>query len=302
VPALFAAFDGIVAIVSLGAVVRLIAPHLGNKETDPAVVVIDEAGRFAIPVLSGHLGGANALAGTCHGARRDAGADHRIGRPRRRWPSTCSAANSAGPSKRRMPNWSAQRRGGQRRAGGAGPGGRQHGLVGATPTAAAAPAGEPGAFARLEDVDPDRFAAVLWISRARCRPTTPPAWPASGSSTGRRRHELRAAAAQRLIALGLGCDRGTPAATIAQAIAKRSPPAARARRRAPRWPASTSRPTSPACCRWPRPQRLAIVSTRPPNSPRRRAQPVGNGAPVHRHAVGLRSRGAARRRHRQDRC
>ncbi len=63
VPALFAAFDGIVAIVSLGAVVRLIAPHLKNKETDPAVVVIDEAGRFVIPVLSGHLGGANQLAG-----------------------------------------------------------------------------------------------------------------------------------------------------------------------------------------------------------------------------------------------
>jgi len=63
VPALFAAFDGIVAIVSLGAVVRLIAPHLGNKEHDPAVVVVDEAGKFAIPILSGHLGGANALAG-----------------------------------------------------------------------------------------------------------------------------------------------------------------------------------------------------------------------------------------------
>ncbi len=63
VPALFAAFDGIVAIVSLGAVVRLIAPHLKNKEVDPAVVVIDEAGKFVIPMLSGHLGGANALAG-----------------------------------------------------------------------------------------------------------------------------------------------------------------------------------------------------------------------------------------------
>jgi cobalt-precorrin 5A hydrolase len=63
VPALFAGFDGIVAIVSLGAVVRLIAPHLKGKETDPAIVVVDEAGRFAIPVLSGHLGGANALAG-----------------------------------------------------------------------------------------------------------------------------------------------------------------------------------------------------------------------------------------------
>lgn len=63
VPALFANFDGIVAIVSLGAVVRLIAPHLGNKATDPAVVVMDEAGKFAIPMLCGHLGGANALAG-----------------------------------------------------------------------------------------------------------------------------------------------------------------------------------------------------------------------------------------------
>lgn len=62
VPILFARCDGIIAIVSLGAVVRLIAPHLKNKETDPAVVVVDAAGQFAIPVLSGHLGGANALA------------------------------------------------------------------------------------------------------------------------------------------------------------------------------------------------------------------------------------------------
>ena len=63
IPALFAAFDGIVCIVSLGAVVRLIAPHLKDKEADPGIVVIDEAGRFVIPMLSGHLGGANALAG-----------------------------------------------------------------------------------------------------------------------------------------------------------------------------------------------------------------------------------------------
>jgi cobalt-precorrin 5A hydrolase len=63
VPALFSSFDGIIAIVSLGAVVRLIAPHLKKKETDPGVVVVDEAGRWAIPVLSGHLGGANAIAG-----------------------------------------------------------------------------------------------------------------------------------------------------------------------------------------------------------------------------------------------
>ena len=64
IPILFSNFDGIVAIVSLGAMVRLVAPYLGKKESDPGVVVIDEAGRFVIPMLSGHLGGANALAGT----------------------------------------------------------------------------------------------------------------------------------------------------------------------------------------------------------------------------------------------
>ncbi|TVO57157.1 cobalamin biosynthesis central domain-containing protein [Denitromonas halophila] len=63
IPGLFKAFDAIVAVVSLGAMVRLIAPHLGDKESDPGVVALDEAGRFAIPMLSGHLGGANALAG-----------------------------------------------------------------------------------------------------------------------------------------------------------------------------------------------------------------------------------------------
>jgi cobalt-precorrin 5A hydrolase len=40
VPALFAAFDGIIAIVSLGALVRLIAPHLTNKEQDPGVAAV----------------------------------------------------------------------------------------------------------------------------------------------------------------------------------------------------------------------------------------------------------------------
>ena len=60
---LFGEVDGIVAIFSLGAVVRLIAPYLQSKTRDPAIVVLDESGKFAIPALSGHLGGANALAG-----------------------------------------------------------------------------------------------------------------------------------------------------------------------------------------------------------------------------------------------
>lgn len=61
-PGLFAGCRGLVAVFSVGALVRLLAPLLRDKARDPAVVVIDEAGRFAIPVLSGHLGGANALA------------------------------------------------------------------------------------------------------------------------------------------------------------------------------------------------------------------------------------------------
>ena len=56
---------GFVFIMAAGIVVRLIAPHLVGKDTDPAVVVMDDAGRFSISLLSGHLGGANELACRC---------------------------------------------------------------------------------------------------------------------------------------------------------------------------------------------------------------------------------------------
>lgn len=58
---LFAHYDQLVFFVSLGAVVRLMAPHLRSKDEDPGVTVIDDAGQFVIPVLSGHVGGANAM-------------------------------------------------------------------------------------------------------------------------------------------------------------------------------------------------------------------------------------------------
>lgn len=58
----FFSCDGLVLIMSLGAVVRLIAPLLRDKRVDPAVVVVDDAGKYVISALSGHLGGANALA------------------------------------------------------------------------------------------------------------------------------------------------------------------------------------------------------------------------------------------------
>lgn len=57
---LFNDYDQVVFFVSLGAVVRLIAPHLKSKDVDPGIIVVDDAGQFVIPVLSGHVGGANA--------------------------------------------------------------------------------------------------------------------------------------------------------------------------------------------------------------------------------------------------
>ena len=166
VPALFAAFDGIIAIVSLGAVVRLIAPHLGKKETDPAVIVVDEAGKFVIPMLSGHLGGANALAGhlatalgatpvltTASDARQTLAVDL-LGRELGwKFEAThdeivrCSAAvvndeavalvQEAG-----SPDWWTNHANGR----------------------SGALAGNIQRFARLEEVAVDQFAAVLWIA------------------------------------------------------------------------------------------------------------------------------------------
>ncbi|MCQ6279452.1 cobalt-precorrin 5A hydrolase [Bacillus sp. EB600] len=60
-PALFEAYKGIIIIISLGAVVRMIAPLLKDKKTDPGVVVVDDKGEHVISVLSGHIGGANEL-------------------------------------------------------------------------------------------------------------------------------------------------------------------------------------------------------------------------------------------------
>ena len=58
----FPRYRGLVFVAAAGIVVRAIAPHLRSKDRDPAVVVLDSDGRFAVSLLSGHLGGANDLA------------------------------------------------------------------------------------------------------------------------------------------------------------------------------------------------------------------------------------------------
>ncbi|QLH07826.1 cobalt-precorrin 5A hydrolase [Nitrosopumilus ureiphilus] len=58
---LFKNSNALICLFSLGAVIRLIAPHLKDKKTDPAVIVIDDKTNFVISVLSGHIGRANEL-------------------------------------------------------------------------------------------------------------------------------------------------------------------------------------------------------------------------------------------------
>jgi cobalt-precorrin 5A hydrolase/precorrin-3B C17-methyltransferase len=61
-PRAWAQCDELVCFLAVGATVRLIAPLLNSKWTDPAVVCVDESGRHAVAVVGGHAAGANALA------------------------------------------------------------------------------------------------------------------------------------------------------------------------------------------------------------------------------------------------
>jgi len=62
VRAAFAECEQLVCFLATGAVVRLLAPLLGDKASDPGVVCVDEGARFAVSLVGGHAGGANELA------------------------------------------------------------------------------------------------------------------------------------------------------------------------------------------------------------------------------------------------
>ncbi len=58
---IFCKYKQLILIMAVGAAVRLIISNVKDKREDPAVVVIDDSGKFAISLLSGHIGGANEL-------------------------------------------------------------------------------------------------------------------------------------------------------------------------------------------------------------------------------------------------
>jgi len=216
IPALFEHFGGIVAVVPLGAMVRMMAPHLKGKEQDPGVVVLDSAGRYAIPVLAGHVGGANALAGhlahalgalpvltTASDARETLAVDL-LGRELG-WTYTAA--------KQVIVRASAA-------------------VVNEEPVALVQEAGSRDWWARhangrsnpmpsnirllqnIEELDPSSYGAVLWVTRRK-----PEALPATLHEAIRDRLVVYTPPqADMKVALGIGCDSGTPADTIARAV------------------------------------------------------------------------------------
>jgi len=179
------AFAGHIFVGATGIAVRAIAPHLRTKTQDPAVVVCDPSGRFVISLVSGHLGGANALASA---AARILGATEVI---------TTASETTGTPAVDLLA--------------------RESGLAIGNPEALARTQGAWLEGQRLALWDPEGWLRLPENARSLLTPTDAP--EAAAIWVG---PETTAASALRLhppcLAIGVGCRRGVPASPILKAI------------------------------------------------------------------------------------
>jgi cobalt-precorrin 5A hydrolase len=193
---------GHVLVLAVGAAVRVVAPLLDSKWTDPAVVCVDEAGTWAVPLLSGHVGGANEL------ARRVAAA---VGATAVVTTASDVRGLFAVDLLGRERGWTFEDpRGRATRAAAALVNGEPLLLVdeaGELEAWDGAPALPPGVerARSLDGVDPGRFEAILLVSDRE------PADPAV--------RERAVLYRPRTLAVGVGCDRGAPAGLVERAVA-----------------------------------------------------------------------------------
>lgn len=203
VAARFAAYDCHVFAISVGAVVRLIAPVLADKKVDPAVICVDDAARFAICTLSGHVGRGNALT-------------DRVAALLGATPVVTTASDVLGTLTvdilGRELGWALDDPDRNVTAGCAA-------VVNGAPVAFVHEAGEPGfwpldrrlpdnvRYARsLDAIDPDRF-EILLVATDRDVAATHP------------RHFARAVIYRpRSLVVGVGCDRGLPPDVAARGV------------------------------------------------------------------------------------
>jgi len=212
IPQWFGQHEALIAIMSIGALIRMIAPCLQDKASDPAVIALDENGQFVIPLLSGHLGGANRLAGqlatrlgatavltTASDVRQTVAVDllgHEFG-----WQIDASHAALLCASAAMVNDepvalvqecgnrdWWRQHANGR---GGPLPANLQQ-------------------FLRLEEVPLQRFSALLWVSQRSLQ--------AELTAQLQDKCVIYRPLDRDRIALGIGCDRDTPATSILQAI------------------------------------------------------------------------------------
>ena len=205
--------DALVFVGAAGIAVRAVAPCVASKASDPAVVAVDEAARFAIPLLSGHLGGANEL------ALRIAGL---VGAT----PALTTATDVRGvfavDSWARSQGCAVQNPERIKAVSGALLAGRTVRLWSAWPIAGAAPAG-------VEVVDDPTLADVVLALGEK--PAVLPEKPAPSGAPANPEAAARPSEAPpfspasrplclvpRIVVLGIGCRRGTPAETLEHAI------------------------------------------------------------------------------------